>query len=341
MNARRNAGMGLVELMVWAVISMLVIGITGFIYVNGKTLARVNDSVSRMQENGRYAMYLIEKDLRMAAFRGCNGAAVAPTNLLNSAAYPYQYANGIAGYYGSGGAWSPALDASIAALSPAPTTNSDVITVRLIDGPAIPLIARMANATAAVQVGAGSPLAAGDVLLIADCSAAAIFNATSFDSGAGTIGHDTGGSATPGNTSDDLGHAFDTDASVYRLVTRTYYVAPSARKPGINSLWSNSVPAYDGQAQPEETVEGVEGLALLFGEDLDGKRAANRYVTADTVGNWANVVSLRAQVLLGTTRDNVATSPQPYTFAGSSTTPTDRRVRSTLASVVTVRNRVP
>jgi type IV pilus assembly protein PilW len=332
--------MGLVELMVWTVISMLVIGITGFIYLNGKTLTRVNDSVSRMQENGRFAMYLIEKDLRMAAFRGCNSTAAAPANLLNSGAYAYQYANGVAGYYGSGGAWSPALDASISALSPAPTTNSDVVTVRLIDGPGVPLIANMANGTADVQVGAGSPLAAGDVLLIADCSNAVVFNATSFDSGAGTIGHGTGGSA-PGNTSDDLGTAFKTDASVYRLVTRTYYVAASARKPGINSLWSNSVPAYDGQAQPEEIVEGVEGLALLFGEDLDGQRAANRYVTADGVGNWANVVSLRTQVLLGTTRDNVATSPQPYTFGGSSTTPTDRRVRSALASVVTVRNRVP
>jgi type IV pilus assembly protein PilW len=101
------------------------------------------------------------------------------------------------------------------------------------------------------------------------------------------------------------------------------------------------VPAYDAQPQPEEIVEGVEGLALLFGEDLDGQRAANRYVTADAVGNWSNVVSLRAQVLLGTARDSVATSPQPYSFAGVSTTPADRRIRSTMASVITVRNRVP
>ena len=86
-----------------------------------------------------------------------------------------------------------------------------------------------------------------------------------------------------GNTSSDLGDVFSTDASVYRLVTRTYYVAPSARKAGTSSLWSNSVPAYDGQPQPEEMVEGVEGLALLFGEDLNGVRAANRYVPAEGV----------------------------------------------------------
>ena len=134
MNKRRNAGMSLVELMVWAVLSMLVIAIIGFIYLNGKQIARVNDSVSRMQENGRFAMYLIERDLRMAAFRGCNSASVTPLNLLASGAYPYQYANGVSGYYGGGGTWAPALDASISALSPAPKSGTDVVTVRLIDG---------------------------------------------------------------------------------------------------------------------------------------------------------------------------------------------------------------
>jgi type IV pilus assembly protein PilW len=53
------------------------------------------------------------------------------------------------------------------------------------------------------------------------------------------------------------------------------------------------------------------------------------------------VVSVNAQVLLATVRDNVATSPQPYSFAGATTTPTDKRMRSVLSSVVTVRNRVP
>ena len=191
---------------------------------------------------------------------------------------------------------------------------------------------------------AGSPLAAGDILLVADCSNAAIFNATSFDAGSGVIGHATGGSAIPGNSTNDFQHIFSTDASVYRLVTRTYYVGPSTRKPGTNALWVNAVPAYDGQAQPEEMVEGVDGVALYFGEDTDGDRAANRYSTADAVGTWNNVVSVKAQVLLASVRDGMTTSPQPYKFpdtSSSATTPTDRRLRSVLSSVITLRNRVP
>jgi type IV pilus assembly protein PilW len=341
MNARREAGMGLVELMVWAAVSLLIVMVIGTIYVGSKQLARVNDTTSRMQENGRFAIYLIDRDLRMAGFRGCNGAAVTPLNALNSTAYPYQFDIGVAGYHGSGGTWSPALDASISALNPAPATGADVVTIRQIDGPGVPLIAAMANSSADLHVGAGSPLASGDVLLVADCGAAAIFNATSFDAANGVVGHETGTVAPPGNSTKNLGHVFSTDASLYRLVTRTYYMAPSARKAGTNSLWANNVPAYDGQAQPEEMVEGVEGLALLFGEDLSGQRAANRYVTADAVGTWGNVVSIKAQVLLATVRNNIATSPQPYTFAGVATTPTDTRIRSALSSMITLRNRVP
>ena len=341
MNAQRQTGMGLVELMVWAAVSLLIVTIIGIIYVNSKQLTRVNDTISRMQENGRFAVYLIDRDLRMAGYRGCNGAAVTPANLLNSTDYAYQFDVGIAGYHGSGGTWLPALDASISALNPPPSSGADVVTIRQIDGPGIPLIAPMASSSADLQIGPGSHLAPGDVLLIADCAAAAIVNATSINSVSGVVAHATGNVVVPGNTSSDLGHVFSTDASVYRLVTRTYYVAPSARRAGTNSLWANSVPAYDGQPQPEEMVEGIEGLALLFGEDLDGVRAANRYVAAEGVGNWNNVVSVRAQILLATVRDNVATSPQPYAFAGSSTTPTDRRIRSALSSVITVRNRVP
>jgi len=182
--------------------------------------------------------------------------------------------------------------------------------------------------------------AGGDILLVADCTAAAIFNASAYNAASGMISHAAGGSA-PGNSSNDLGHVFGTDASVYRLVTRTYFVAPSVKKSGTSTLWSYSIPAYDGQPQPEEMVEGVEGLALSFGEDLDGDKAANRYVSADAVGTWSNVVSVKAQLLLATVRDNMTTAPQAYTFNGVTTTPTDRRLRSVMSSVITVRNRVP
>ena len=86
---------------------------------------------------------------------------------------------------------------------------------------------------------AGGAVAPGDLLLVADCAAAAIFQATAFDAGSGVISHDVVTPNIPGNTTTNLGHAFGSDASVYRLVTKTYFLAPSSRKPGITSLWVN------------------------------------------------------------------------------------------------------
>ncbi|HVS57017.1 MAG TPA: PilW family protein [Casimicrobiaceae bacterium] len=343
MSSIRQRGMGLVELLVWMAISLLIISVIGVVYGNTKQLTRVNDTVSRLQENGRFVVYLLDRDIRMVGFRGCNSndTAVPYLSVLNSTAYPYQFNVAIAGYRGASGTWSPALPTDISALTPAPLAGTDVVTVRFIDGTGVSLTAAMANSRDDIQVAAGSALATGDVLLVADCSAIAIFNASDFNLGSGKIKHDTGGAILPGNTTKDLGSVFHTDAAVYRLVTRTYYVAPSVRKPGTNALWANSVPGYDGLPQPEEMVEGVEGLVLSFGEDLDGDKAANRYVTANAVGTWSNVVSVKAQLLLASVRDNMATAPQAYTFNGVTTTPTDRRLRSVLSSVITVRNRVP
>jgi len=337
-----SRGTGLVELLVWVAVSLLIITVIGTIYVNSKQITRVNDTISRLQENGRFVIHLLDRDVRMAGFRGCNGVAVTPVSVLNSTAYQYKYAEGIEGFYGNGGAWQPSLDASISGLSPSPSSNTDVVTIRHIDGPGVPLTARMPNQTDDLTVAAGSTLAAGDILLVADGTFAAIFTATGFNAGTGVISHAVGGSA-PGNATANLGNAFGTDASVYRLVTRTYYVAPSVKRAGSNSLWAYSVPAYDGQAQPEEMVEGVEKFSLLFGEDLDGDHAANRYVAASGVTTWSNVVSVKPQVLLATVRDNIATSPQPYTFptTGTPTTPTDKKMRTALSSVIAVRNRVP
>src|SRR5450755_4185039 len=341
MNATRSRGMGLVELMVWVAVSLIITTVIGTVYVNSKQLSGVNDTISRLQESGRFVIHLLDRDMRMAGFRGCNGAAVVPVNLLNSTAYSYKFDTGLQGFYGSGGTWSPSLDSSISALATPPLANTDVVTIRHIDGPGVPLIANMASGSDDLSVAAGSGLNAGDVLLVADCNAAAIFNATAYNAGTGVISHAVGGASVPGNSAADLGQAFRSDASVYRLVTRTYYVAPSIKKSGTNTLWSYSVPAYDGQPQPEEMVEGVDKFALLYGEDLDGDRAANRYVTANAVGTWNNVVSIKAQLLMATIRDNTTTAPQVYTFNGVSTTPTDKRLRSVLSSVVTVRNRVP
>ncbi len=78
---------------------------------------------------------------------------------------------------------------------------------------------------------------------------------------------------------------------------------------------------------------------MLYGEDTDGDGVPNRYVTANGVGTWANVVAVRAQLLMQTVQNNMTSSAQSYTFNGTTVVPTDHRLRTVVNSTISVRNR--
>ena len=57
--------------------------------------------------------------------------------------------------------------------------------------------------------------------------------------------------------------------------------------------------------------------------------------------DWERVISARLQMLSATTKDGVAQAAQTVEFAGSAVTATDRRLRTVLTEVVTLRSRAP
>jgi len=339
MNKPGQRGATLIELMIAMTLALLLSGAAAMIAVNSKSVFRASASVARLQDNARFAIDSLSRDLRMAGFNGCAGSSSPPSTKLTAAGFQYAYSSGLLAFHAIGTSWSPALDASISGLAPSPLAGTDVITVRTVTGSPIALTAAMAASTSALSIDANSGLSQGDIVMAANCSNSVVFEITT-DPGAGSITHASGGPA-PGNASADLGVAFGTDASVYRLVTHTYYIAPSVLQPGTDSLWLYSVPNYGGTPNPQEIVEGVQAIALLYGEDTDGDGVPNRYVTADAVGVWANVVAVRAHLLMQTVQDRMATSPQPYTFNGTTVVPADRRVRTVMNATISVRNRNP
>lgn len=79
-------------------------------------------------------------------------------------------------------------------------------------------------------------------------------------------------------------------------------------------------------------------MQVEYGEDLNGDWTADIYRSADLVTNWQSVVSVRISLLMQTTENNIASQPQPYTFNGTTVTPTDRRLRQAFTTVVALRN---
>ena len=57
-------------------------------------------------------------------------------------------------------------------------------------------------------------------------------------------------------------------------------------------------------------------MQILYGEDTDADGTANRYLLVNTVGNMANVVSIRIRLLVRTIDDNLAAQTLLYSFNG-------------------------
>jgi type IV pilus assembly protein PilW len=303
----RNGGFGLIELMVAMAISLLLLSGVVAIFMSSRTSYETTDRLSRIQENGRFALDQLVEDVRAAGFVGCarvptyvsttlSNATDVKWNFLDSAVRGYQFA--------SAGTYSPTL---AAADVPSAADGSDVLLVRRPKRDSLPLrlLADQGASTADLTVPntTGAGLAVNDIALIYSCEAQTYFQVTGF--AGGTIAHAAGAavaetattSAGPGNATNDLSYSFRRNAEVIPMETVIYYVRASTAGPaGSTSLWRKI-----GSNTAEELVEGVEQMQLRFGVDttLDGV-VDGAYRTADAVGaaNWNNVYSVEIGLLV-------------------------------------------
>jgi type IV pilus assembly protein PilW len=68
----RSAGVTLVELMIAMALGLAIVAAVGYIYVSGVQGFRVQDAQSRSQEDARFVIETISRDIRMAGYFGCN-----------------------------------------------------------------------------------------------------------------------------------------------------------------------------------------------------------------------------------------------------------------------------
>lgn len=333
----RQRGLTLVEIMVGATLGLILTAGLIQVFVSNKQAYRVQEGLARLQENGRFALDFITRDVRSAGFVGCAGKGTPIVNTLNNASsLPWNFALPMQGFEAtSPGAWNPALDGSIVnALG-----GRDVITLRRSIGDAVPVIAQPPGAPPGsnpITVSVTAALGAFDtppnpIAMISDCINAAVFQITNPNPSSGIINHAIGG-GTPGNATDALGKDFTNTADVVRLSTITYYIRPGVLGP---SLWRQ-----DGTNPAQELVEGVQDMQIRYGVDTDADRVPNQYLQADAVTDFNNVVSVRVALLLQSIEDNLTNAPQRYTYNGATVTPADRRHRQVFGATIGLRNKL-
>ncbi len=213
---RRQQGMTLVEIMVAITISLILLAGIIQVFVASKATYRMQDGLSRVQENGRYAMYFIGRRAREAGFLACSTGEMGKlTNTLNSTTDArWNFDLYVEGYEASGTglgqtyditATNPTAGATASGWSSSTTATGTTLPSYLV-GSVVPgtdvLIVRSAGpdtikidhglnggqmfieqssiATGACPDGSNeiSGLCAGDVVVATDCSKSRVFQIT-------------------------------------------------------------------------------------------------------------------------------------------------------------------
>ncbi len=312
------AGFSLVELMVAMALSMLLLLGVVSIYTNSKQTYNMQEGMSRLQENVRFAMGRLTREISASGYLGCLesaraiGGAPVIVNTLAVNTGVFDFVGPVTGTVGGG------------------RNGSDVITInRAIGISAIPLEAPMKDVTDDITLDSSHPeyarLSQGDTLVVADCSRAAAFMVTNTPvaGDSGVIQHATGVTVNgQSNASEDLEWVFgstqNSQATLMRVTGNTYTIGNSARgactaaTPGFCALTENG----------NELVEGVESMTVMYGTDTNGDSAVDQYVDANGVADWNSVASVRITLVVNEVErvqgsNNGITNGNPKTFVNT------------------------
>ena len=354
---RAMTGFSIVELMVAMTLSLVLMAGALSILYSTKLTSAENERVARVQEAGRTAFELILQDTRAAGYVGCAKTLVDThttppastfSNGLTSAALLWNFGQAVYGFHAtSSTAWTPALDTTAIPATPAPVGGSDVLVLRAAR-PGAPIFRTNATFAASADVPVdrdsnADPLHTGDPVIISDCRGAAAFVVTGYTpSGTtATISH-SAAAGTPQNSSANLPRAFGIGSVVQPVQTVVYYIASCAAV-GTNCSGGATPPGLwqiVGSKAPQEIIQGVVAMQVMYGVDTDADLLANTYKTADQVTDWSTVVSVNIAVLAqSVTETGVEVDKRTYNLLGTNYGPyNDRRQRSVFTTTITLRN---
>ena len=335
---KHQSGTSLVEMMVALVIGLFLLAGVVQVYIANRASYTFSEAISRIQENGRFALDTVTQDLRTAGFFGC--AIFDPldtsnlVNNLNPAGAGYDAA--IHDFIDQGLIQGTDGDG---------LNGSDSITLRGAKPDQVYIHPPyMVSTSATIHVTTNESIQTGDIVMVTNCSGADIFQVTnktnSTNASQQAIVHNTGAGNSPGNYNPDscgggnahcLSQSYGSDATMIELQSVTYSIAVGAS--GEPALWRSE------NGVNVELIEGIEQMQVLYGIDTDADNFANQYVVSTAVADMLTVMSVRLMLLVRSDSDGVTEDAQVYNYNGVSTTAADQRLRQVFSTTIALRNR--
>jgi len=298
-------GITLIELLISLSLGlMLLLGLLT-LYMGNKKTYLLAQELARIQEDGRIAMHIISRDLRMAGYSGCGRS-----NEINLHTKQFNIANSLIGWHAGKTSMGMVLPINTQQIK----SGTDSFLVQSAEGSSVGVKSITKEKIIFTE---SHHFSVGDLLLIADCNKGEIFRFN-----------------TP-----LLSQDYSRNAQVSRWRKIVYYIARTNRKNNINqsiyALYRRDLNA--ALTVPNELIEGVEDMQILYAESAD-LEAPIKFVTADQINNWQAVRSIKINLLL-VSKNTVNDNPQIYFFNNKKYQANDRRLYRTWQTIVALRQR--
>jgi type IV pilus assembly protein PilW len=339
-----SGGFTLVELMVALAIGSVVVASALALYAHGRSAYRVNERVARLQEQGRYALSVIEPDIELAGYYGfTNQAGVISLVRDGARASVVASANALRQYPLHAGDALPAPVSDLPANAHACGVNFAVDVMMPVQGSNdVFELGRGRVSACNPYQGRAQPradtltLRRGETQTSAAASGRIQLYAARLSSQSTQLLFADG--VAPGPV--------DADHGIYNLLVRSYYVArDSVGQRNFPALRVKSLTRSGAAASfdEDEVMPGVEDLQVQFGiADADGD-GATRYVNPDFVDlPRVRVVAVRVWLRLRADQPEVGfVDSRTYEYGNVTYTPAgaEQQFRRVLMSrTVSVRN---
>lgn len=319
----RVRGFSLVEVMVAMAIGLVIVLAVVQVFSHSRSTYQLDEGLARVQENARFALEFLTREIRPAGNMGCvrddfreyNNLDTSGTNGIFTL-----FRQGVLGfeYTGTGPGqtytesveepadtstgWAPTL--ASAGLIPDAQPGTDAIVVfHLSDRPyEIDKTNPWSNAQIFLAPHSGESLKEGDIAIISSCAQAeySIFQVTGVNASGVNIQHAASG--TPGNACPAWNQPpncppgtqqYGNDAEINRVQMVAFYIKQSAAS-GRPALVMRSLVTGSGSSSTltaQELVDGVENMQILYGVDdststrMDGE--PDQYLTAAQIAAMA------------------------------------------------------
>jgi len=368
-------GVSLVELLIAITLGLLVTAGMVQLFNSSKITFRTNDALARVQENGRFALETLKRELRESGSLGfCAGRVEIDNHLRQDCGGgvsdlfdanrslvgwefdgtgrndPFTLPDDLDPASASAGDWesSNAIGSLPTGLPGLVSPGSDVLVVRrLTPLPNLTAVGNTPQNNSSINLTGAHGLPDDSLVLVTNCSFGDLFqnrtnsNATSFSAGSGSCTN-----PGPGNDFDEWAVQYDNSMQALSVTQVAYFVSLNADgEPGL-FRWNMS--AGTSGARLQELVEGVETMQILYGfseaaPDGDG-RSIDSWVTADDIpdGGWGQVIAIRLSLSVRSP-ETADFDNTDVTFDLSETDVTvrgDGRIRQPFTTTIALRNRV-